>query len=85
MPALPDSAVLVLVLQLAVREHGIEQLLHVFRRERDRSADGLKWGDEVEFHLIRFEGEGKDRRATVHLIAPAVLERLEAEERRGKL
>jgi len=69
----------------AVREHGVTQLINVFNKVRTRAADGLKWGDEVEFHLIRLEGEGDARRATIHLIAPAVLARLEAEEETGGL
>lgn len=31
-----------------VREHGIEQLLHIWERLRDRTGDRLLWGDEVK-------------------------------------
>lgn len=30
-----------------VREHGIEQLLHIWHRLKDRTGDRLLWGDEV--------------------------------------
>jgi len=30
-----------------VREHGIEQFIHLYARLRDRQGDVLKWGDEV--------------------------------------
>lgn len=30
-----------------VREHGIEQLLHIWERLKDRTGDRLLWGDEV--------------------------------------
>ena len=31
----------------SVREHGIDQFLHVFRAVKDRAGDELMWGDEV--------------------------------------
>lgn len=30
-----------------VREHGIQQFIHLYRRLKDREDDVLKWGDEV--------------------------------------
>lgn len=30
-----------------VREHGIEQFLHIWHRLKDRTGDVLLWGDEV--------------------------------------
>lgn len=30
-----------------VREHGIQQFIHLYRRLKDRQDDVLKWGDEV--------------------------------------
>jgi glutamate--cysteine ligase catalytic subunit len=68
-----------------VRKHGIDQFLAVYERVKAREGDTLKWGDEVEFHLVRLSGSGPERKATLHLIAPAVLEHLEAEERLGDL
>ena len=36
-----------------VRQHGIEQFIHLFHRLRDRQGDILKWGDEVNsFEII---------------------------------
>ena len=32
-----------------VRREGIKQFLNIFHREKDRSKDKLKWGDEVIF------------------------------------
>lgn len=40
-----------------VREHGIEQFIHLYARLRDRQGDVLKWGDEVcslLFDLLRY-------------------------------
>ncbi len=30
-----------------IREHGIEQFIHIYKRLKDRRNDCLKWGDEV--------------------------------------
>jgi hypothetical protein len=35
-----------------VREHGIQQFIHLYARLRDRQGDILKWGDEVSSCLL---------------------------------
>ena len=30
-----------------IREHGIEQFIHLYNNVKDRRNDCLKWGDEV--------------------------------------
>uniref|UniRef100_A0A1Q3FKV2 Glutamate--cysteine ligase n=1 Tax=Culex tarsalis TaxID=7177 RepID=A0A1Q3FKV2_CULTA len=42
-----------------VREHGIEQFINLYARLRDRQGDMLKWGDEVEYIIVRFDDEQK--------------------------
>eukprot|EP00056_Hartaetosiga_gracilis_P013099 m.213929 g.213929 ORF g.213929 m.213929 type:complete len:721 (-) comp13796_c0_seq1:742-2904(-) len=42
-----------------VRENGIEQLIHLFQKLKDREKDGLKWGDEVECMLVEFDDDAK--------------------------
>lgn len=42
-----------------VREHGIEQFINLYARLRDRQGDVLKWGDEVEYIIVRFDDERK--------------------------
>ncbi|XP_040453713.1 glutamate--cysteine ligase catalytic subunit isoform X2 [Falco naumanni] len=42
-----------------VRKHGIIQFLHIYRALRDRHKDVLKWGDEVEYMLVKFDHENK--------------------------
>uniref|UniRef100_A0A8D8FIB7 Glutamate--cysteine ligase n=2 Tax=Culex pipiens TaxID=7175 RepID=A0A8D8FIB7_CULPI len=42
-----------------VREHGIEQFINMYARLRDRQGDMLKWGDEVEYIIVRFDDEQK--------------------------
>ncbi|XP_061210962.1 glutamate--cysteine ligase catalytic subunit isoform X2 [Neopsephotus bourkii] len=42
-----------------VRKHGILQFLHIYRALRDRHKDVLKWGDEVEYMLVKFDHDKK--------------------------
>jgi len=42
-----------------IREHGIEQFIHIYKKVKDRRNDCLKWGDEVrrkknEFFKINY-------------------------------
>lgn len=61
-----------------VREHGIEQFIHLYHRLRDRQGDVLKWGDEVEYILVKFDDEKKI--AQVSLRAQDVLQTLNEKE-----
>lgn len=36
-----------------VREHGIQQFITHYHRMKDRQGDCLKWGDEIEYMLIK--------------------------------
>ena len=38
-----------------VRARGIEQLLSVWREEKDRHDDPMLWGDEVEYIIVVFD------------------------------
>uniref|UniRef100_H2Z548 Glutamate--cysteine ligase n=1 Tax=Ciona savignyi TaxID=51511 RepID=H2Z548_CIOSA len=38
-----------------VKTHGIQQFLHNYRRLMQRPGDILKWGDEVEYMIIKFD------------------------------
>lgn len=42
-----------------VREKGIKEFINVYKKLRDRNSDCLKWGDEVEFSLVKFDHKGK--------------------------
>ncbi|CAF3551830.1 unnamed protein product [Rotaria sp. Silwood1] len=50
-----------------VREHGVEQFINIYKQLKDRRNDCLKWGDEVEFIMVRFDHEKKK----VHLVLKA--------------
>ena len=38
-----------------VRQHGIEQFIHVYNNVKDRRNDCLKWGDEVSKNSLSLE------------------------------
>ncbi|XP_011297994.1 glutamate--cysteine ligase catalytic subunit [Fopius arisanus] len=61
-----------------VRKHGVIQFINLYKRLRDRQGDVLKWGDEVEYILVKFDDEKKT--AKVSLRAPEILTPLNEKE-----
>lgn len=61
-----------------VRKHGVEQFINLYARLRDRQGDMLKWGDEVEYILVKFDEE--KARAQVALTAIDLLQDLNKKE-----
>ncbi|KOC65500.1 Glutamate--cysteine ligase catalytic subunit [Habropoda laboriosa] len=61
-----------------VRKHGIIQFINLYKRLRDRQGDLLKWGDEVEYMLIKFDDEAKT--AKLSLRADEILKTLNEKE-----
>uniref|UniRef100_A0A6M2DFZ2 Glutamate--cysteine ligase n=1 Tax=Xenopsylla cheopis TaxID=163159 RepID=A0A6M2DFZ2_XENCH len=61
-----------------VREHGITQFINLYKRLRDRQGDILKWGDEVEYVIVKFDDEKKE--AKLSLRAQEVLAQLNEKE-----
>uniref|UniRef100_A0A0K8TTX2 Glutamate--cysteine ligase n=1 Tax=Tabanus bromius TaxID=304241 RepID=A0A0K8TTX2_TABBR len=61
-----------------VREHGIQQFIHLYARLKDRQGDVLKWGDEVEYILVKFNDNKKT--AQVSLRAQELLAKLNEKE-----
>ncbi|XP_046478901.1 glutamate--cysteine ligase isoform X1 [Neodiprion pinetum] len=61
-----------------VRKHGIVQFINLYKRLRDRQGDVLKWGDEVEYVLVKFNDEEKT--AKVSLRAEEILTILNEKE-----
>lgn len=57
-----------------VREHGIIQFINLYKTLRDREGDVLKWGDEVEYILVKFIHDKKE--AKVSLRAEELLDQL---------
>ncbi|XP_067641863.1 glutamate--cysteine ligase [Eurosta solidaginis] len=61
-----------------VREHGITQFINLYHRLKDRTGDILKWGDEVEYIIVKFDDE--HRVARVSLKAQELLNKLNEKE-----
>ena len=64
-----------------VRTHGIQQFINLYKKLERRCGDVLKWGDEVEYNLIKIDDEKQEAKLLVR--APEVLEALQEPERRG--
>ncbi|KAJ0181262.1 hypothetical protein K1T71_003347 [Dendrolimus kikuchii] len=62
-----------------VRQHGVEQFINLYRKLQDRTGDVLKWGDEVEYIIVKFDD--KNQRATVSLRADELLPQLQEKEK----
>ncbi|XP_024943932.1 glutamate--cysteine ligase catalytic subunit isoform X2 [Cephus cinctus] len=61
-----------------VRKHGVIQFINLYKILRDRQGDVLKWGDEVEYILVKFDDDKKT--AKVSLRAEEILGVLNAKE-----
>ncbi|XP_063704452.1 glutamate--cysteine ligase catalytic subunit [Culicoides brevitarsis] len=61
-----------------VRQHGIQQFINLYAKLKDRQGDILKWGDEIEYMIVRFDHENK--KAQVSLRAEEILQKLNEEE-----
>uniref|UniRef100_A0A1A9W258 Glutamate--cysteine ligase n=1 Tax=Glossina brevipalpis TaxID=37001 RepID=A0A1A9W258_9MUSC len=61
-----------------VREHGIQQFINLYHRLKDRQDDVLKWGDEVEYIIVKFDDQQKVAR--VSLTARELLAKLNEKE-----
>jgi glutamate--cysteine ligase catalytic subunit len=64
-----------------IRQKGIKQFINIYEKLKDRQNDCLKWGDEVEFTIIRFDHTKK--RAYVLLKSAELLPLLQKPEDRG--
>ena len=66
-----------------VRQHGVEQFINLYHRVKGRVNDVLKWGDEIEYHLVELppaSGAAEEHAPRVALIASELLEKLERED-----
>ncbi|XP_030747860.1 glutamate--cysteine ligase catalytic subunit [Sitophilus oryzae] len=61
-----------------VREHGIKQFINIYKKLKERKGDVLKWGDEIEYIIVKFEHEKQE--AKVSLRAVEMLEVLNEAE-----
>jgi len=64
-----------------VRRHGVEQFVHLYNRLNVRRGDILKWGDEIEYFIIRIDDASKTARVSMR--AEELLRRLQEPERKA--
>mmetsp|Transcript_114329 Transcript_114329/g.262359 ORF Transcript_114329/g.262359 Transcript_114329/m.262359 type:complete len:776 (-) Transcript_114329:244-2571(-) len=60
-----------------VRDHGVEQFLQVFHAVKHVTGDLLRWGDEIEYQVIRLEGDGEARTCKVSNRAATIIHDLQ--------
>ena len=65
-----------------VRKHGVQQFVHLYRKLEHRKGDVLKWGDEVEYVLVKLDH--KQKTAKLLLKADELLKALQVRERAGE-
>jgi len=61
-----------------VRKHGVEQFIRLFNRLKDETGKVLKWGDEVEYIVVKLDHD--NRSAKVSLRAEELLAELTKRE-----
>jgi len=61
-----------------IKKHGIDQFITLYHRLKNREGDQLRWGDEIEYTIVKFDHEQKKVR--VCLRADDLLKRLQAQE-----
>ena len=64
-----------------VRKHGVQQFIHLYRKLEQRQGDVLKWGDEVEYVLVKMDKEKKTCKLLLN--AEELLNKLQIPEKRG--
>ncbi|VDO57165.1 unnamed protein product [Onchocerca flexuosa] len=42
-----------------IKEHGIAQFIALYHRLKGREGDQLKWGDEIEYTIVKFDDDAK--------------------------
>ncbi|CAF0923570.1 unnamed protein product [Brachionus calyciflorus] len=65
-----------------IRKRGVRQFINIHRKIKDRKNDCLKWGDEVEFILVKFDH--KNKRCELLLKANQLLPILQGPENRDE-
>ena len=70
-----------------VREHGIEQFLHTFHAVRSVNEDLLRWGDEIEYGILKLNGSSDDpaRCVKASLRSSQIIEDLQRIEDHGQV
>ncbi|CAL8143842.1 unnamed protein product [Orchesella dallaii] len=48
-----------------VKSNGIQQFINSYHRLKDRQGDSLKWGDEVEYIIVKFDDDTKTTKVSL--------------------
>ncbi|XP_066138172.1 glutamate--cysteine ligase [Euwallacea fornicatus] len=48
-----------------VREHGINQFINIYKKLKERKGDVLKWGDEIEYIVVKFDNQKKEAKVSL--------------------
>eukprot|EP00122_Pirum_gemmata_P008111 Pgem_evm1s7469 len=49
-----------------VRTNGIEQFLSIYSKVKDRHNDCLKWGDEIEYVIVKMNDENQTAKLSLN-------------------
>uniref|UniRef100_A0A0N5AG44 Glutamate--cysteine ligase n=1 Tax=Syphacia muris TaxID=451379 RepID=A0A0N5AG44_9BILA len=66
-----------------VKKHGLAQFINLYHRLKSRDYDQLRWGDEIEYVVVKFDHEAKKVRLSCR--ANEILKALNAEEKKNDL
>jgi len=69
-----------------VRNHGIEQFVHMLSQVKDIQGDLLRWGDELEYAILKLDGKPDDpnRKVKISLRAPELMKALKEHDDHGR-
>ena len=42
-----------------VKQHGLTQFIHMYNRLKHRTGDQLRWGDEIEYVILKIDDHNK--------------------------
>ena len=65
-----------------LRKKSVDQFIHVYNRHKGIENDSFKWGDEIEFSLVKFDHANK--RVQLLLKADQFFESVDAAEKTKK-
>jgi len=69
-----------------VREHGVEQFMHIFHAVKYVQEDLLRWGDEVEHSIFTLVGGPEDQNRSIRILlrSPEVISEIKELEEHGR-
>ena len=65
-----------------VRKHGVQQFIRLYKKLENRRGDVLKWGDEVEYNLVKVDHDNS--KVSLLLRADPMLKVLQKRQNEGE-